>query len=174
MYVHTHGRCKIVCGEDKRLLMVPMAVEVAALEALVKEELGLGIAFSLRVALADGRVEHVSSREVLAQALEEAGWTSRPCSASVFAAPPPATPAAWLARARAARTLQVLVYTMVDKEREEAEAALALAQKEKEEREAAEREHARELAEAEAAEVYTCIYIYTYIYIYVCICAVMS
>ena len=96
-------------------------------------------------------VEAITSTGVLAKALAETGWISRPTTSALSARGRNQSQSS-CDRAREAQTLQVLVYTMVDKEREEAEAAMELANKEREEMEEAEREHARELAEAEEAE----------------------
>jgi DNA repair exonuclease SbcCD ATPase subunit len=145
-------RVKIVCGEDKRLMLVPLGVEVHELEEMVEKELNLGIAFTLKVVMHAGNVVPLTSRDVLAQALADTGWISRPSTSAISARN--AEPRRPLSRGRSrdAKTLQMLVYTMVDKEREEAEAAVEAANQEREEAEAAEREAARELAEAEAAE----------------------
>ena len=144
-------RLKIVCGEDKRLMLVPLGVEVAELEAMVEKELNLGISFTLKVVMNGGNVVPLTSRDILALALADTGWISRP-STSAISARKAEQPSRGRGRSRDAKTVQMLVYTMVDKEREEAEAAVEAANKEREEMEEAEREHARELAEAEEAE----------------------
>jgi hypothetical protein len=145
-------RVKIVCGEDKRLMLVPLGVEVRELEEMVEKELNLGIAFTLKVVMNAGNIVPLTSRDVLSQALADTGWISRPSTSAISARNTEARRPLSRGRSRDAKTLQMLVYTMVDKEREEAEAAVEAANKEREEAEAAEREAARELAEAEEAE----------------------
>jgi len=56
-----------VCGEEKRLMLVPLDVDLEIFEAMVQRELNLAISFTLKVVMGSGAVVPLLSRDELVQ-----------------------------------------------------------------------------------------------------------
>ena len=118
-------RGKVICGEEKVMIVFHEKLGLAALSAQIKTELNIQVAFVLRCRKQDGSVEALDSEKLLVSAVADALAASRPMVMQAF--------------------------TALDKEKEEADLARRLAEKEKAEMEEAQREAERVLREAEEA-----------------------
>lgn len=119
-------RGKVICGEEKVMIVFHERLGLAALSAQIKAELNIQVAFVLRCRKQDGSTAAMDTERLLASAVSDALSAGRPIVLQAF--------------------------TALDKEREEADLARRLAEKEKAEMEEAAREADRELREAEEAE----------------------
>lgn len=117
-------RCKLLNGEERRMILLPWITTHEKLMELAKEELELNIAFNLYHRNRDGELGELMEDAAVRAAIEDGGPRS---------------------------VLQVVVVTALDKEREEAEEAMRRAEKERLEMEEADLIMEKERSEAVAA-----------------------